>query len=322
MKKDNPRLFFEYLILNLFNIFSYTMNKIKSQFSIKDVENLSGIKAHTIRIWEKRYELVEPKRTDTNIRYYTISDLKRILNVALLIGKGGKISKVAKLNDDELREAVVLEVANSNSSVGYENVILMAMFNFDQIQFEVVYNKLTAEFSFREIFNNLFIPLLYKIGLQWQSDTITPAHEHFISNLICQKLNVNIEKVSQNEAVIKDKIFVLFLPMNEMHELGLLYIKYELSLKGYKTIYLGENVPLDSLEAISNLTNKIIYISYFTVAPHTDAVMDYLEGFSERFLSGSKELWVSGRNTQQIADVNSVPGVKIFENMDSILKSF
>lgn len=297
------------------------MNKIKSQFSIKDIENLSGIKAHTIRIWEKRYELVEPKRTETNIRYYTVSDLKKILNVSLLVGKGGKISKISKLNDNELREAVVLEITNSDSSVGYEDIILMAMFNFDQLQFEVVYNKLAAEFSFREIFINLFIPLLHKIGLQWQSDTITPAHEHFISNLICQKLHVNIERVSQNEAVIKDKVFVLFLPMNEIHELGLLYIKYELSLKGYKTIYLGESVPLDSLSSISEMYDNVIYISYFTVSPTKDAVHNYLSNFSERFLMNNKELWVLGASAQDLVENESINKVTIFKDLEAILKN-
>lgn len=297
------------------------MNKIKSQFSIKDIENLSGIKAHTIRIWEKRYELVEPKRTETNIRYYTVSDLKKILNVSLLVGKGGKISKISKLNDNELREAVVLQITNSDSSVGYEDIILMAMFNFDQLQFEVVYNKLAAEFSFREIFINLFIPLLHKIGLQWQSDTITPAHEHFISNLICQKLHVNIERVSQNEAVIKDKVFVLFLPMNEIHELGLLYIKYELSLKGYKTIYLGESVPLDSLSSISEMYDNVIYISYFTVSPTKDAVHNYLSNFSERFLMNNKELWVLGTSAQDLIENESINKVTIFKDLEAILKN-
>jgi len=297
------------------------MNKIKSQFSIKDIENLSGIKAHTIRIWEKRYELVEPKRTETNIRFYTVSDLKKILNVSLLVGKGGKISKISKLNDEELREAVVLQITNSDSSLGYENIILMAMFNFNQIQFEVVYNKLTAEFSFREIFINLFVPLLHKIGIQWQSDTITPAHEHFISNLICQKLHVNIERVSQNEAVIKDKVFVLFLPMNEIHELGLLYIKYELSLKGYKTIYLGESVPMNSLVSISEMYDNVVYISYFTVSPTGDAVHNYLKDFSERFLRDNKELWVLGRSAQDLIENESISKVRIFKDLEAILKN-
>jgi DNA-binding transcriptional MerR regulator len=297
------------------------INNIRTKFAIKDVENLSGVKAHTIRIWEKRYELFEPKRTETNIRYYSVGDLKKILNVALLVDKGRKISKVSKLTNEELREEVVLEITNSISSNGYENSILMAMLNFDQFQFETIYNKLTAEFSFRDIFNNLFIPLLDKIGLQWQSDTITPAHEHFISNLIYQKLHVNIEKVSQSGIVRTDKVFVLFLPSNEIHELGLLYIKYELSLKGYKTIYLGESVPVSSLDSLADLYDNIVYVSYFTVFPPKDKVLSYLERFTKAYLQEDDKLWVLGRNS---ADVDVVPfggKVKTFKSIEGILSN-
>jgi DNA-binding transcriptional MerR regulator len=297
------------------------MNNIQTKFAIKDIENLSGVKAHTIRIWEKRYELFEPKRTDTNIRFYTVADLKKILNVSLLVGKGRKISKISKLSNDELREEVVLEITNSTSSMGYENSILMSMLNFDQPQFETIYNKLTAEFSFRDIFNNLFIPLLDKIGLQWQSDTISPAHEHFISNLIYQKLHVNIEKVSQSGIVSNDKVFVLFLPMNEIHELGLLYIKYELSLKGYKTIYLGESVPMESLESLSDLHDNIVYVSYFTVFPPKDKVLNYLNDFANKYLIHKDELWVLGRNTSDLEDTILKGKVKSFNSIENILSN-
>jgi methanogenic corrinoid protein MtbC1 len=245
--------------------------------------------------------------------------LKKILNVALLVDKGRKISKVSKLTNDELREEVVLEITNSISSNGYENSILMAMLNFDQFQFETIYNKLTAEFSFRDIFNNLFIPLLDKIGLQWQSDTITPAHEHFISNLIYQKLHVNIEKVSQSGIVRTDKVFVLFLPSNEIHELGLLYIKYELSLKGYKTIYLGESVPVSSLDSLSDLYDNIVYVSYFTVFPPKDKVLSYLERFAKSYLQEDDKLWVLGRNSADVDIVLFGGKVKTFKSIEGIL---
>jgi len=297
------------------------MNSIQTRFGIKDIENLSGVKAHTIRIWEKRYELFEPKRTDTNIRFYTVTDLKKILNVSLLVGKGRKISKLSKLTNDELREEVVLEITNSSNSLGYENAILMSMLNFDQFQFETIYNKLTAEFSFRDIFNNLFIPLLNKIGLQWQSDCITPAHEHFISNLVYQKLHVNIEKVSQSGIVKTDKVFVLFLPANEIHELGLLYIKYELSLKGYKTIYLGESVPISSLQSLSELYDNIVYVSYFTIFPPKDKVLSYLKGFAKSYLQKRDELWVLGRNSAG-SDISSFGGkIKTFKSIEGILSN-
>lgn len=295
------------------------VNTIKSKFSIKDIENLSGVKAHTIRIWEKRYSLFEPKRTDTNIRYYTPDDLKKILNVAFLVEKGLKISKISKLSPEELREAIILEISNSSTSNSYENSILLAMINFDQFQFENIYNTLTNEFSFREIFNDLFIPLLNKIGLQWQSSTITPAHEHFISNLIYQKLHVNIEKVSQNEIIKTDKVFVLFLPMNEIHELGLLYLEYEFSLKGYKTIYLGKSVPIESLDSLNTLFNTIVYVSYFTVYPEVNMVMKYLSDFKERHLINDNELWILGRNTSNLTNSDTIRSITVFNELSNLI---
>jgi DNA-binding transcriptional MerR regulator len=296
------------------------VNTIKSRFSIKDIENLSGVKAHTIRIWEKRYTLFEPKRTDTNIRYYTSDDLKKILNVAFLVEKGIKISKISKLNAEELRESIILEISNSSTSNSYENSILLAMINFDQFHFESIYNTLTTEFSFREIFNDLFIPLLNKIGLQWQSNTITPAHEHFISNLIYQKLHVNIEKVSQNEIIKTDKVFVLFLPTNEIHELGLLYLEYELSLKGYKTIYLGKSVPTESLESLNDLYDTIFYVSYFTIYPEVNMVVKYLNDFNKRHLKNDNELWILGRNTSNLTNYEPIKNISIFSSITNLIE--
>ena len=300
---------------------SKMVNTFKSRFSIKDIENLSGVKAHTVRIWEKRYTLLEPKRTDTNIRYYSPSDLKKILNVSFLIGKGMKISKISKLNSEELRDTVVLEISNSTTSNSYENSILFAMINFDKFQFETIYNKLTTEFSFREIFSDLFIPLLNKIGLLWQSNSITPAHEHFISNLIYQKLYVNIEKNNQNGILKKDKVFVLFLPLNETHELGLLYLEYELSLKGYKTIYLGESVPLKSLETLNDLYQNIVYLSYFTVYPVIDEIEKYLEKFNSKYLQKNNELWILGTNTSAIDSSNRLKSITIFKSITEVIKT-
>jgi DNA-binding transcriptional MerR regulator len=297
------------------------VNTIKSRFSIKDIENLSGVKAHTIRIWEKRYTLFEPKRTETNIRYYTPTDLKKILNVSFLVEKGMKISKISNLSIEELRETVVLEISKSATSNSYENSILYAMINFDKFQFETIYNQLSTEFSFREIFNDLFIPLLNKIGLQWQSSTITPAHEHFISNLIYQKLYVNIEKVNQSGVVKTDKTFVLFLPMNETHELGLLYLEYELSLKGYKTIYLGDNVPVKSLESLNELYSNIVYLSYFTVYPIVDTVEKYLIEFKSKYLQKDNKLWVLGRNTSALVNTNILKNITIFKNINEVVKA-
>src|SRR5690606_30116965 len=208
------------------------MNMVKDSFSIKDLENLSGIKAHTIRIWEKRYKLFNPNRTDTNIRYYSLASLQKLLNIVLLCNNGHKISKIAQLTEEEI--PVLVKQIGSQSSINNEslNSFKLAMINFDQGSFTHTYNTLITTKTFREIFYDVFIPLLTELGLLWQTDTITPAHEHFITGLIKQKVIASIEKLPFIESQNRSKIFVLFLPENEIHEIGLLFLNYELTLKG------------------------------------------------------------------------------------------
>ncbi len=305
----------------MFKFFTKRMNNISTNFSIKDLENLSGIKAHTVRIWEKRYNIITPTRTKTNIRNYSIEDLKKILNVSFLTQKGFKISKLAELDATDLSNLVLNHASVSNSTTGYENFLITCMYEFDSKQFNLLYNRLIAEFSFREVFNNLFIPLLHKIGLQWQTNTLTPAHEHFISNLIFQKLHVNIDSVAQMNYTRSEPTYILFLPQHEIHELGLLYLNYELTLKGYKTIYLGKNIPLDSINSLSFLDEKLIYMSYFTVYPEKENVVEYIDKFSDQYLNENSKLWLMGRNTQNITSNQPLSKVKIFKNLEEIIKA-
>lgn len=297
------------------------MNNVATLFSIKDLENLSGIKAHTIRIWEKRYEILSPSRTDSNIRFYDIVNLQKLLNVTLLYNNGLKISKIAKLDKDELQIRVRELASRTEGNEKFLNAMKLAMLNFDQSLFENTYNRLVLENSFRNIFVEVFIPLLHSIGLEWQSNSITPAHEHFISNLIKQKLHINIERVQQIPPKYPEKIFVLFLPMNEIHELGLLYIQYELILKGYHAIYLGQSVPLDNLEVIQKVYSGVTFVSYFTVRPSADDVPDYLDQFETTILNkpGNK-LWILGRNTRDIDYAFDEKKINRFEDIQSLIK--
>ncbi len=163
------------------------VNNIKNVFSIKDLENLSGIKAHTIRIWEKRYNILEPIRTETNIRTYDLASLQKLLNVVLLNSYGYKISRIADLSAEKIVFLVREIIAGKNANNHILNTFKMAMINFDQALFLNTYTNLLSEKSFREIFYEIIIPLMNDIGLLWQSGTISPAQEHFISYLIKQK---------------------------------------------------------------------------------------------------------------------------------------
>ncbi len=294
---------------------------VKTSFSIKDLENLSGVKAHTIRIWEKRYELLHPERSGTNIRTYDLNNLQKLLNVSYLNANGLKVSKIAKLSDPEIHSEVKEVSLKGNSGAHHINTFKVAMLNFDQELFDVTYNKMLATCSFREIFQDTFLRLLDEIGVLWMTHTITPAHEHFITTLIQQKLQINIERV-QGAKSDSGTTYVLFLPTNEIHELGLMYIHFELLLKGYKSIYLGPSVPTENLLELKKVFNDISFISYLTVAPAIDTVEEYLSDFAQTIINQESErLHIIGRNTKELKKESISPNIIVHNEIKDLLKS-
>lgn len=295
------------------------MNNVKKHFSIRDLENLSGIKAHTIRIWEKRYDLLNPERTTTNIRTYSLKSLQKLLNITLLYNNGFKISKISKIPESEI-PVIVREIVAKNSHKSHAiNAFKLAMINFDQSLFFTTYNSLLSERSFREIFNEVFIPLLNELGLLWQTDTISPSHEHFISHLIKQKIFIHTEKIQIIEPTKKDKVFALFLPENEIHELGLLYLNYEIVLRGYKSIYLGQSMPIESLVDLLKYYENIHFVSYFTVAPNKDALGKYITEFAKYLReTNNSKLWVLGHQIQHLQQDKLPEYVKTFSSIERL----
>lgn len=295
------------------------MNNVKNVFSIKDLENLSGIKAHTIRIWEKRYNVLEPTRTDTNIRLYDLASLQKLLNITLLHNHGYKISKISKYPPEKIPQ-LVREIVSEKSAKSHAiSAFKMAMMNFDHTKFFSTYNTLLAEKSFREVFYEVFIPLMTELGLLWQSDTITPAHEHFISYLIKQKLLINTEKVQVLEPTKRDKVFVLYLPMNEIHELGIMYLNYEILDHGYKTIYLGESVPTDSLNDLNKYFDNIVFVSYMTVQPDKEHVNDYVKEIQQTVLKDDSEIWLIGRMVDEIKPSTLNSATRVFGSIADLV---
>ncbi len=293
---------------------------VKSVFSIKDLENLSGIKAHTIRIWEKRYKVLEPMRTDTNIRLYDLASLQKLLNITLLHDFGYKISKIASYPQEHI-PVMVREIISEKSAKNHAiSAFKMAMMNFDQELFFKTYAELLSEKSFREVFYEVFIPLMTEMGLLWQAETISPAHEHFISYLIKQKLLINTEKLQVMKPTKTDKVFVLSLPMNEVHELGLMYLNYETLLHGYKSIYLGESVPIESLTDLKNHFESIVYVSYLTVQPDKDAINDYIDRMIQELQGDSIELWFLGRMVEFIDKDKFDNKIKIFNSISDLVR--
>ena len=303
----------------MFNQFSESMNNVKNVFSIKDLENLSGIKAHTIRIWEKRYDILQPMRTDTNIRTYDLASLQKLLNITLLHNYGYKISKISEYQPEEIPNLVREIVSNKSAKSHAISDFKMAMMNFDQVLFFKTYDELLSEKTFKEVFYEVFIPLMSEIGFLWQSDTISPAHEHFLTYLIKQKLLNNTEKLQIKEPTRDDKVFVLYLPYDEIHELGLMYLNYEILSNGYKSIYLGESIPTESLKDLKKYFNNIVYISYITVAPNKDEINDYVKIINDEILDETSEIWYIGRITEHINKTNLKPNSKIFQSISELV---
>jgi DNA-binding transcriptional MerR regulator len=295
------------------------INNVKSVFSIKDLENLSGIKAHTIRIWEKRYNILEPMRTDTNIRLYDLASLQKLLNITLLHDYGYKISKIATYPEDQI-PLLVREIISEKSAKNHAiSAFKMAMMDFDQELFFTTYAQLLSEKSFKEIFYQVFIPLMTELGLLWQSETITPAHEHFISYLIKQKLLINTEKLQVLRPTKTDKVFVLSLPMNEVHELGLMYLNYEILLHGYKTIYLGESMPIENLSDLKKHFKSIVFVSYLTVQPDKDSVNEYVNRMIQELMDEDTELWYVGRMVEFISKDDFSDKINIFHSITDLV---
>lgn len=295
------------------------MGNIKQNFSIKDLESLSGIKAHTIRMWEKRYNVLEPKRTDTNIRNYGVSGLQKILNIAFLNENGYKISRISKMDDDEISDLVQsITTSKSNSNRALKSM-KVAMMNFDQPLFLRTYDNLLTNKTFSEIYEEVFIPLMIEIGTLWQAGTITPAHEQFISNLIKQKLFINIESLQKVQASKEDKVFVLFLPNEEIHDIGLYYANYEILSHGYKVIFLGQSLPMEDLTYLSTLYDNTVFVSYLTIKP--DNVTQYLEDFKKHICpEGRCEYWLLGRKSNELIDNNTkLPeGIRAFRDISEL----
>lgn len=278
------------------------LNNIKTTFTIRDLENISGIKAHTIRIWEKRYNLLTPNRTDTNIRYYSGESLLKLLNVSLLNKHSFKISKISKMSEEEVLAAARDLAFKKGVNDEAINAFKMAMFQFDKVLFNNTYNKLLHKKTFREIFKEIFIPFLNHIGLLWQTKTLMPAHEHFISNLIIQKIQLNTEKL-ENTATNKDYKYVLFLPEGEIHEIGLLYLNYELVLRGSQTIYLGQSLPLNNLSYFLNSDIKVCFITSMTIKPYEDKVVEYFKEIDTVLKNTNTKLIAAGHRTLEVKDM-------------------
>ncbi len=228
-------------------------------FTIKDLENLSGIKAHTIRIWEQRYAFLNPQRTDTNIRYYSNVELQRILNIALLNKYGFKVSHINKMTEEEINEKVLTLSQLEAQKERLLNELICHMIDMKMDRFESVLDKYISVRGVEKTITQIIFPFMERIGILWLTNHINPAQEHLVTNIVRQKLILGIENVKL-QADSKTSL-LLFLPEGEYHELGLLFIHYLLKSKGIKVLYLGANVPIRDVEfLVKEKSPDILYI--------------------------------------------------------------
>ncbi|MEO6404082.1 MAG: MerR family transcriptional regulator [Ferruginibacter sp.] len=266
-----------------------------NEFTIKDLEYLSGIKAHTLRIWEQRYSFLKPKRSFTNIRYYSNDELKSILNISLLNKYGFKVSHIDKMNEGEINEKILSLIQTDAQQERLVNDLVKEMIDLNIGQFETILDNYIMARGIERAIIKLIFPFLEKIGILWLTNHINPAQEHLVSNLIRQKLIVGIEGAHPTTKV--NKSILLFLPEGEHHELGLLFIQFLLKTRGLQVYYLGSDVPLKDVEYIVKLKNPDYLFAHLTTMGSNLNFEKFL-GFLHKKLPG-RQVILSGQVTQR-----------------------
>jgi DNA-binding transcriptional MerR regulator len=285
-----------------------------NKFTIKDLENLSGIKAHTIRIWEQRYTFLKPQRTATNIRYYSNQELKTLLNISLLNKYGYKISHINRMNNDELREKITSLTNSQAQQERIVNDLIQNMIDLNIEEFEEILDNFIVSRGVEKAITYIIFPFLERIGILWLTDHINPAQEHLIINIIRQKIIVGIENIS-TPFTLKTKM-LLFMPENEHHEIGLLFLHYMLNSRCVKIIYLGSNVPLSDLEFVVNLKKPDYVYTHLTTVIKEFNFEKFLNNLQKRLpvtpilisglLSQTYEKKLPGNNVRFLKSIQEV----------------
>jgi DNA-binding transcriptional MerR regulator len=284
-------------------------------YQIKDLEKLTGIKAHTIRVWEQRFGLVVPSRTRTNIRYYNDENLRDLFNISLLNRKGIKISKIAEMSKDEINFHVLQHSEATIAQPAQIDSLTLAMLEMNEVSTDNIFNSYIVEKGFEATMTELVYPFLDKLNVLWLTGSIHPAHEKFISNLIKRKLMVAIDQVKV-EVAPNVPSFMLFLREGESQELTLLYMQYFLRLRGLKVIYLGTNVPLSDLQQACQALHPQYLFTIINEPLHRQSLQSYIDTLSQ--IAGNGKLLLSG---QQIYTQPTQPShnTHILDGLDATL---
>lgn len=283
-------------------------------YSISDLEEYSGIKAHTIRVWEQRYNALKPHRTDGNTRYYDNDQLRRLLNIVSLMGSDFKTSELCTMSDAALNELLDkrlnLSIASDNVYEYFISQILASGIEFDEAYFEKLFSNCILRFGLKGTYINVIYPLLIRAGLLWSKNSLAVGSEHFISNLIRQKISAAIDSLPPAKS--HENSWLLFLPSNEFHELSILFSNYLIRQAGKKVIYLGANVPFESLKSTVNETKPSNLFFFFVHYNRPEESQDYLDQLVESFkdtkifVSGNQKLLSQLKPSEEITWIQSV----------------
>ncbi|WZL89674.1 MerR family transcriptional regulator [Salinimicrobium sp. 3283s] len=291
------------------------------QFSISQLSQFSGIKPHTIRIWEKRYNALNPHRSEGNTRYYDGAQLRRLLNIVALLPTGNKISKLCALSDEELfrmRMEYEKEAGVENDYQYFINQLIAAGMSYDEANFEKVFSHCLLKFGLEKMYIEIICPLLDRVGLMWSVDDIPPSQEHFISNLLRQKMFTAID--SMPATTEGGEPWLLFLPEDEFHELGLLFSNFLLRSRGRNVIYLGANVPLASVEKCINDLHIENLLFFMVRCNLPEYIEEYLEELQQ--VAGQRKIFVAGRGTdsEEISTRDNLVKIAKVEDLQRELK--
>ena len=264
-------------------------------FSIRQIELLTGIKSHTLRIWEQRYDFFKAQRKESNLRFYTNEDLKKLLCISFLYHNGLKISKIAALPDEAVREEVHKMPLTVTNYQTYIQQLLSAAVDFNETAFLKILNELTGMIGFERLVTDICYPYMHRVGLLWDTSRIIPAQEHFSSYIMQNRIISETEKLSLTQS--GEPEILLFCPENEFHELPLLFINYLLRKHGWRVLYLGANVKTEDLKEAMQIPG-IRYLYLHLITNFTGLSFDdYLETLRKTF--PEKSILASGRGVEQ-----------------------
>lgn len=272
-------------------------------YTIRELENLSGIKAHTIRIWEKRYGLITPQRTSTNIRTYKDTELKKLLNISILNRNGLKISKIARLSVDEINAKISQYAQDLTSTESQIENLTLAMIDLDEYRFEQILARSVIKFGFEETVLRILFPFFVRIGLMWQMDSVNTTQEHFVSSLVRQKFFSAIDVLEYNARSSKPG-FVFFLPDGEYYDISLLFFCYLAKKRGYHCVYLGQSLPLQDLTELAKSSSVDILVTSLTSSFSKKDTLELIRMFSDTY--SDKMVWITGSKVSDIR--NEVSG--------------